>query len=264
MARRLHFAGGMFESFAERKRRFIKNTGSKALWSFERTMARHSRVPDGALPDRSCFPWLAALERATPSIQRELGALLVHRHLLPDVHAISPDQRSITSDDRWKTFFLYGFGKRSAANCARCPITAAALSQVPGLTTAFFSILAPGKHVPPHRGVYKGLLRAHLGLKVPQPDACRMVIDGQTVRWREGEAFVFDDTHRHEVWNDGDEDRVVLLLDFLRPLPAPVQLLNRALIAAVAASPYVTDGEKNQLEWEERFDRALAHAGVAR
>lgn len=254
----------MSSSFAEHKRRFIKDTGSRALWSFERTIARHSRVPDAPLPDRRSFPWLDALERATPAIQRELDALLVHRDLLPDLHAISPDQRSITSDDRWKTFFLYGFGKRSAANCMRCPITAAALSRVPGLVTAFFSILAPGKHVPRHRGVYKGLLRAHLGLKVPRPDACRMAIDGRTVRWREGEAFVFDDTYEHEVWNDGDEDRVVLLLDFFRPLPAPIQLLNRALVAAVAASPYVTDGEKNERAWEERFERALAHAGVAR
>lgn len=253
----------MSSSFAERKRRFIKDTGSRALWSFERTIARHSRVPEGPLPERRWFPWLDALERATPSIQRELDSLLVHRHLLPDFHAISPDQRSITSDDRWKTFFLYGFGKRSAANCLRCPITAAALSRVPGLVTAFFSILAPGKHVPRHRGVYKGLLRAHVGLKVPRPDACRMVIDRRTVRWREGEAFVFDDTYEHEVWNDGDEDRVVLLLDFFRPLPAPVQLLNRALVAAVAASPYVTDGEKNERAWEERFAHALARAGVA-
>jgi beta-hydroxylase len=77
------------------------------------------------------------------------------------------------------------------------------------------------------------------------------------VSWREGEAFVFDDTYEHEVWNDGAEDRVVLLLDFERPLPAPMKLLNRALLAAVAASPYVTDGEKNERAWEERFERAL-------
>ena len=34
------------------------------------------------------------------------------------------------------------------------------------MMTAFFSILAPGKHIPPHRGPYKGLLRYHLGLQV--------------------------------------------------------------------------------------------------
>jgi ornithine lipid ester-linked acyl 2-hydroxylase len=241
----------------ERTRRFINHVGSKALWSFERTMATHSMVADRALPERASFPWLSRLEDATASIRRELDAILAHRHLLPAFHEISPDQRSITSDDGWKTFFLYGFGKRSAANCARCPVTAATLAWIPGITTAFFSILAPGKHVPRHRGIYKGLLRAHLGVKVPKPDRCRMEIDGNTVRWREGEAIVFDDTFQHEVWNDSDEDRVVLLVDVLRPLPTSIHLLNRALVAAVAASPYVTVGAANEHAWEERFAHAL-------
>jgi ornithine lipid ester-linked acyl 2-hydroxylase len=247
----------------ERTRRLINHVGSKALWSFERTITTHSRVPDGPLPDRASFGWLALLEGATPSIRRELDAILAHRDLLPDFHEISPEQRSITSDDRWKTFFLYGFGKRSDANCARCPVTAAILASIPGITTAFFSILAPGKHVPRHRGVYKGLLRAHLGVKVPHPDRCRMEIEGNTVRWREGEAIVFDDTFQHEVWNDSDEDRVVLLVDVLRPLPTSIHLLNRALVAAVAASPYVTVGEKNERAWEERFARALGATKMA-
>jgi beta-hydroxylase len=197
------------------------------------------------------------LERATPGIRRELDALLVHREHLPNLHEISPDQCSITSDDRWKSYFLYGFGKRSVANCIRCPITAAALSRIPNLVTAFFSILAPGKHVPRHRGVYKGLIRTHLGVKVPEPDRCRMEIGGQTMRWREGEAVTFDDAYEHEVWHEGTEDRVVLLIDVMRPLPRHVHLLNRALLAAVAASPYVTDGAKNQAEWERRFERLL-------
>jgi len=250
-------SSAMSPSFAERKRSFIKNTGSRALWSFERLIAASSRVPDVPVLDRRHFAWLAPLEEAAPAIRRELDDLLVHRDLLPALHEISPDQCSITSDDRWKAFFLYGFGKRSLPNCARCPITAAALSRIPGITTAFFSILAPGKHVPRHRGVYKGLVRAHLGLKVPEPDRCRMEIGGETIRWREGEAVVFDDTHEHEVWHEGTEERAVLLIDVLRPLPAPVQLLNRALIAAVAASPYVTDGERNERAWEERCERAL-------
>lgn len=176
------------------------------------------------------------------------------------MHDVSPDQRSITNDDEWKTYFLYGFGHRSEPNCARCPITSAVLARVPGIKTAFFSILAPGKHIPKHRGVYKGLVRAHLGLKVPEPRAaCRMEIGGAIVSWREGEAFVFDDTYPHEVWNDTAEERVVLLVDVLRPLPAHVQLVNRALVAAVAASPYVTDGVKNERAWERRFARRLAH-----
>jgi beta-hydroxylase len=228
------------------------------LWSFENTIARHSRVGTGAILDPALFAWTALLEDNAQAIRRELDALLRHRDALPNFHEISPDQRSITADDRWKTFFLYGFGKRSEQNCELCPITARVLQRIGGITTAFFSILAPGKHIPVHRGVYKGLVRAHLGLKVPEPaGSCRMEIAGRTVHWREGEVVVFDDTYAHEVWNDSAEDRVVLLIDVRRPLPAPLALLNRALIGAVAASPYVTDGIANEREWERRFARAL-------
>lgn len=248
--------------FAQRRRRLIKDLGSKALWSFERTIATYSRVDDGPLVDRRFFPWIDDLERHALSMRRELDALLVHREALPSFQEISPDQRSITNDDRWKTYFLYGFGKKSEANCARCPITAAVLSSIPHLTTAFFSILSPGKHIPRHRGVYKGVVRAHLGLKVPeQTTACRMEIAGNTLHWREGEAFMFDDTYEHEVWNDSDGERVVLLVDVLRPLPLPVHLLNRALVRAVAASPFVKDGEKNERAWERRFEEVLRRAG---
>ena len=241
------------------KRRIIKDVGSKMLWKFERTMERHSHVSTEAVIDGSPFPWLGGLEQSATQIGLELDELLTHRAMLPAFHEISPDQRSITSDDRWKAFFLHGFGHRSESNCARCPQTARALARIPGLVTAFFSILSPGKHIPKHRGVYKGLLRVHLGLRVPAAaERCRMEIDGTTLHWKVGEAFVFDDTYQHEVWNDTDEERVVLIVDVFRPLPAPLALLNRALVRAVAASPYVTDGVKNAHEWERRFEAYLA------
>ncbi len=248
----------MLEALGRTKRRIIKDVGSKMLWSFERTMAARSCVGDAPVLEAARFPWVGPLETHAEPIRRELDALLAHRALLPALHEISPDQCSITRDDRWKAYFLWGFGIRSDPNCVRCPITAAVLDRIPGIVTAFFSILAPGKHIPRHRGVYKGIVRAHLALKVPrEAERCRMDLDGTTLLWREGRAFVFDDTYPHEVWNDTDEERAVLIVDVLRPLPRTLALLNRALVRAVAASPYVADGVKNEREWERRFADAL-------
>jgi beta-hydroxylase len=39
--------------------------------------------------------------------------------------------------------------------------------------------------------------------------------------WSEGQALIFDDTFNHEVWNDTDGYRVVLFVDFARPLRQP-------------------------------------------
>jgi aspartyl/asparaginyl beta-hydroxylase (cupin superfamily) len=49
--------------------------------------------------------------------------------------------------------------------------------------TAFFSILLPHKHIPEHRGLYKGLLRYHLALKVPKPDRGCGIQVGNDVRY---------------------------------------------------------------------------------
>ena len=97
--------------------------------------------------------------------------MLSYRDALPNFQDISVDQASITDDDGWKTYFFFGYGFRSEANCARCPETAALLDRIPGLTTAFFSILSPHKHIGEHRGPWRGVLRYHLALRVPEPPA---------------------------------------------------------------------------------------------
>ena len=79
------------------------------------------------------------------------------------------EQAAISDDERWRTYFLQVFGRPIPANCQRCPRTAELLRAVPGLGNAVFSILLPGKHIPEHRGPYKGLLRYHLALRVPAP-----------------------------------------------------------------------------------------------
>ena len=38
-------------------------------------------------------------------------------------------------------------------------------------------------------------------------------IADQTREWHEGSALVLDDSYVHEVWNDAEEPRVLLLLD---------------------------------------------------
>jgi hypothetical protein len=71
------------------------------------------------------------------------------------------------------------------------------------MRTAMFSILQPGKHLPPHRGPYKGLLRVHLGIDVPvAADASWIEVGGTRLHWQEGKIVVFDDTFVHHAAND--------------------------------------------------------------
>jgi aspartyl/asparaginyl beta-hydroxylase (cupin superfamily) len=249
--------------FTDRRKTIIRN-GKKILRAIDRYVAQHSLVPDLPVYASGAFRWVADLERAWPDIRAELDGVLKYRADIPRFQDISPDQYRISPDSQWQTFILYGFGTKSELNCSLCPKTTAALESLPGLQTAFFSILAPGKHVPRHKGVTKAFLRCHLGLKVPQQrENCWMDVGGERCVWEEGRAFVFDDTYPHEVWNNTDEERVVLLLDVERPMPTATRLLTRAMMWLFRCSPYYRDANRNQQQWEQRFRDRLRREGVA-
>lgn len=238
----------------EHVERWVLAVGFQAILVLERLIARYSLVGDTPFLPTDTFDWVPGLEAGWLAIRQELDQVLVHRDSLPNFQDISVDQVVLTNDDRWKTYFFVAYGFRAEENRARCPATTAMLDKIPGLTTAFFSILAPGKHLPEHRGPYKGVLRYHLGLKVPgPPGACRIRVGGEVAGWEEGHSLLFDDTYPHEAWNEADSDRVVLFADVLRPLPAPVSWLNQAVVKAIAASPFVKGGMSRHEAWEKRF-----------
>jgi aspartyl/asparaginyl beta-hydroxylase (cupin superfamily) len=218
-----------------------------------------SKVGTKAVFDGANFPWVAGLEADWKSVRRELDALLEHRELLPTLHSIQPDQTNLSTDDRWRTFMLWGFGHRSDRNCDRCPETVRALERVPGLISAWFSILAPGKHVPRHRGITCGVIRCHLGLKVPARERgrCEMQVEDVTFRWEEGRIVLFNDRCKHEVWNDTGEERVVLIFDIERPMSWAGRAANRTLLRLLRLSPFVRDARRNQKAWEERVEGIL-------
>jgi aspartyl/asparaginyl beta-hydroxylase (cupin superfamily) len=233
--------------------------GDRVLKRVNRAIARQSELPVQPFYDPATFPWVAPLEHDWRLIRAELDAVLAHRDALPNFQDISTDQYNLTDDDRWKTYFFYGYGFRSDANCARCPATTRLVEAIPGMETAMFSILAPGKRIPPHDGPYKGVLRYHLGLVVPEGPVERVGIRVGDERrsWAEGASLVFDDTYEHEAWNDTDETRVVLFVDVVRPLREPMRTANAAVIKMIGWSPFIQDAKRRHRQWEEEFARRI-------
>lgn len=235
---------------------FARRAAKALLNATDRIIGFGSAVGTEAFLDPHSFEWVSRLETDWRRIRAEVDVLLQNPDDIPSLQDIAPDQRVLTTDDRWKTFFLYGFGHRIAPNCERCPETAQLIAPIPGLSTAFFSVLLGGKTIPEHRGLYRGFLRYHLGLVIPDPpDACGIRVGGQVRHWEEGKSLLFDDTYLHEAWNHTDRPRVVLFMDVVRPMRPPVAWLNRALIAALQRSPYVREARRNQ----ERYDRDRRH-----
>jgi aspartyl/asparaginyl beta-hydroxylase (cupin superfamily) len=188
------------------------------------------------------FSWVPAVEADWRAVRKELEAILARREDIPNFQDISDDQKILTEGEQWKTFWLYAYGEKAEENCARCPETVRVLQRIPGMKSAMFSILAPRKHIPEHRGMYKGVLRYHLGLIIPGPDgSCRIRVGDDVQAWKEGKSMIFDDSHPHEVWNDCDSYRVVLFVDFLRPVYFPASLLNRMFVWMIARTSSITE-----------------------
>lgn len=216
---------------------------------------RFSSVGRDPFFDPSQFAWIPRIEADWKAIRDELRALLRERARIPSFHEIAPENTpgAMKRDGKWKSYWLYAYGRRIAENCSRCPETTRRIDTIPGIKTAFFSILAPRAHIPEHTGPYGGVLRYHLGLIVPrQKESCRIRVGSDVAHWEEGRSVVFDDTYPHEVWNDTDEERVVLFVDFARPLPFPVSGLNEAVIRLASRSGFVQDIVENAEEWNRQ------------
>jgi aspartyl/asparaginyl beta-hydroxylase (cupin superfamily) len=238
--------------------------GVRVLEPVERWIGRRSPVGDTPFYDTRRFAWVAELERHWTEIRAEAEEVMRDRAAIPAFQDISVDQVDLSDDDRWKTYFLFGFGFEVAEHTAACPRTAELVRAVPGMKTAMFSILAPGKHIPRHRGPYKGLLRHHLALIVPEPAArCRIRVGEEIRHWTEGGSLIFDDTYDHEVFNDTGGERVVLFLDVVRPLTGFARRLNDVLLWVIAHSPLVSDARRRQARWTADLAarRATAPAG---
>ena len=236
---------------AERNRPLIIRYGKHLRGLFDRLIASSSLVSNEPVLDMRAFAWTAMLRDHWADIRDEAIAVALQGEASPSLATISPDHRAIAAVNMWRSFFLWGYSYPIEDNLAQCPKTAAIVARIPHLNSAFFSILAPGTHIPAHRGVTKGLITCHLGLIVPRDGDVRMRVGDRVVRWAEGETLVFDDTYDHEVWNDTAGTRVVLLIQFERPLKRPGKWIADLFLGIVRRSAFVQEARDNIRSWNE-------------
>ena len=162
---------------------------------------------------------------------------------VPLFHELMEEQADISAqDDRdWRMFVLKAYGIPATANMNRCPTLATLVANSPEVLSAAFSFLAPHKHIPQHRGPFRGVLRFYLGLSVPAAEdgtpSTHLTIDGIEHRIGNGEYLLWDDTFPHEVRNNSDELRIALLLDIRRRgLPLHLALLSNLIIKLIGTT----------------------------
>ena len=197
--------------------------GKRQIYRPEPTFMLYPQIPAIEFPDRSHYPWLSEFDAATDEIRAEALSVLSDAgddfvpYISRPAGAPVDQWLELNNSKRWSTYFLMKNGKSIDSHLARCPRTAALLRAAPlcqipdHAPTAFFSVLAPRTTIPPHTGVTNTRFIVHLPLVVP-PD-CMYRVGAEKRPWREGNAWVFDDTFEHEAVNNSDRPRIVLIFD---------------------------------------------------
>jgi predicted negative regulator of RcsB-dependent stress response len=175
--------------------------------------------------ERHEFEWIKTLETAATDIRAELLPLLQKpAQLQPYVQVLESHAgqwQELNNSMNWSSYHLYKCGERIVEHCLECPVTVGVLNKIPLIHTpghspeAFFSILHPGTHIPPHYGLTNYKITVHLPLIVPTE--CAIRVGDETRNWIEDQCLIFDDSYLHEAWNYSNELRAVLILEVWNP-----------------------------------------------
>jgi len=131
-------------------------------------------------------------------------------------------EKSHEEKNCWRTINLKYRGKMIQDMIPHFPITTKLLEDEQ-IHNAFFSILDPNVEITPHVGYYKGYLRYHIGVEIPNINEKKAFIEcgGIKYEWNEGEGVLFDDMFMHYVKNPTNMKRTVLYLDIKRKNASP-------------------------------------------
>lgn len=185
---------------------------------------------------QAVYPELNVVTEHIQVIQDAFQQVLTRVDALPRYHDVDPGETDISNhcDKKWNVFMFYLLGQELPEARKLCPQICDLVQRVPNMIQAFFSILEPGKSIPLHEGPYMGYLRYHLGVHVPKNNPPQIIVNQQPYVWKEGEAVLFDDSWPHEVRNESDDYRAVLIIDVLRPMPFLPRKLNQFVTNVIA------------------------------
>jgi aspartyl/asparaginyl beta-hydroxylase (cupin superfamily) len=218
--------------------RIIKYPAIAFMRTFDAVIAAFALKKD--ILNSSDFPFHQTLAaNKSVFLEEYIGLLKAQKtYNVKDFYRTASDTQ-VKHDDNWKAAPILLFNYQFKENVLRCPKTFQILSQLPGCCSIMYSVLGPGKHVPAHRGIYRGVYRCLFTLQMEPGGNCWLRVKDKKIYFSEGESIVFDETLEHEVKNETSQPRVALYLDFFRKLPFPLNHANNLVYAILRKSPYV-------------------------
>ena len=195
------------------------------------------------------FKFLEDINKFSNNIYNETLNINSNWHDWPETNLYNKN-----AGDSWKIFPFYGFGIWIDKNCHRCPNIYNFIKTIPNLKLATLSKLSSQTKLKPHRGWGSHsnfVIRCHYGISVPEK--CYISVSNsnnpplygndngngndiisksypnnyiykdlfenkEEIQFhKQNEWLIFDDSETHYAGNLSNTDRIVLIIDIMRP-----------------------------------------------
>jgi aspartate beta-hydroxylase len=194
--------------------RFVDYMSSVADGEIDPVMGTYPGIENPRWFDPSHFPVCAELEKRFNTVADEFREI--------SAEAFFPDSErdAVPRYGDWRILPVYAMGHKYGGTARFLPTIVDIVENLGAMTTlggaVFVSRLPAGASVGSHRGPTNTRARCHLGLKIPSGD-CGIEVDGERRVWTEGQCLMLNDHLTHRVWNNTEEERIVLVLDVWHP-----------------------------------------------
>ena len=158
---------------------------------------------------KKLYPFLEVLKKNKKLITDEVDNL---------ENFVDYPEKDLYVPKTWTIFPYFGFGVNVEKNIKQSPKIYNLIKSIPGVKTALLSRMVPHSKLNPHQGwafFSNKILRVHYVIK--SNNDSYMIVNGERKKQNENDIIIFDDAKMHYAENNGDTDKLVLILDFKRP-----------------------------------------------
>jgi len=161
----------------------------------------------------SLFPELQPLVDNWETMRDEILAYEKEMGIVKEMDSHLPPTNT---ENKWSHTYLVNYLWMFHKNLERFPKIASVISQIPNCVYATISILPPHTDILPHCGNTNGIVRAHIGLVIPEKaPICAIQVGNETHGWSEGELLTFTIVNRHSAWNKSNQRRYIIIVDII-------------------------------------------------
>lgn len=153
---------------------------------------------------------------------------------------ISKEQVGLNDDKKWNVLPIYGYFYFNLNVKKDFPTLFELIERNKSeINLVLFSTTLAKKTIPTHTGNNPSVNRIQIGIDIKESEKCYLRVVDKKIYLKEKEFFIFDDTYEHELVNDGNAVRTVLLIDTYKKLPWFYKRLIKKYNEELSKSEYV-------------------------